>query len=164
MLRLFLLGTKKFSFLINLKDTIKSPPPENKTMKKATFYGLVLTTIFYLLLGCIGYAAFGNDAPGNVLTGFGFYEPFWLVDIGNICVIIHFIGAYQVRGISTNTNINPRLQTKDLEIMCLTKCPFRYLLNRYSQGSRTTSQAGFPKLSSSTKPTMLNYHSPTLVL
>ncbi|OAY78435.1 Amino acid permease 8 [Ananas comosus] len=86
----------QFSFLINLKDTIKSPPPENKTMKKATFYGLVLTTIFYLLLGCIGYAAFGNDAPGNVLTGFGFYEPFWLVDIGNICVIIHFIGAYQV--------------------------------------------------------------------
>lgn len=65
-------------------------------MKKATFYGLGLTTVFYLSLGCIGYAAFGNDAPGNILTGFGFYEPFWLVDIANICVIVHLIGAYQV--------------------------------------------------------------------
>lgn len=66
-------------------------------MKKATFYGLGLTTIFYLLLGCIGYAAFGNSAPGNILTGFGFYEPFWLVDMANICVIVHLIGAYQVK-------------------------------------------------------------------
>ena len=65
-------------------------------MKKATFYGLGLTTIFYLLLGCIGYATFGNNAPGNILTGFGFYEPFWLVDMANVCVIVHLIGAYQV--------------------------------------------------------------------
>lgn len=65
-------------------------------MKRATFNGIGLTTVFYLLLGCIGYAAFGNDAPGNILTGFGFYEPFWLVDIANICVIVHLIGAYQV--------------------------------------------------------------------
>uniref|UniRef100_A0A803N4B2 Amino acid transporter transmembrane domain-containing protein n=1 Tax=Chenopodium quinoa TaxID=63459 RepID=A0A803N4B2_CHEQI len=25
----------------------------------------------------LGYAAFGNDAPGHMLTGFGFYEPLW---------------------------------------------------------------------------------------
>lgn len=65
-------------------------------MKRATFNGIGLTTVFYLLLGCVGYAAFGNDAPGNILTGFGFYEPFWLVDMANICVIVHLIGAYQV--------------------------------------------------------------------
>ncbi|RWW15886.1 hypothetical protein GW17_00020251 [Ensete ventricosum] len=80
-----------------LQDTLKSPPPENKSMKRATFSGIGLTTVFYLLLGCIGYAAFGNDAPGNILTGFGFYEPFWLVDIANICVVVHLIGAYQVK-------------------------------------------------------------------
>ncbi|GFP84110.1 amino acid permease 6 [Phtheirospermum japonicum] len=34
--------------------------------------------------------------PGNFLTGFGFYEPFWLIDIANICITIHLIGAYQV--------------------------------------------------------------------
>ncbi|MBA0676550.1 hypothetical protein Goari_018024, partial [Gossypium aridum] len=41
-------------------------------------------------------ATFGNDAPGNFLTGFGFYEPFWLIDFANICIAIHLIGAYQV--------------------------------------------------------------------
>ncbi|MQL78266.1 hypothetical protein Taro_010699 [Colocasia esculenta] len=81
--------------LIEIQDTLKSPPPENKTMKKVTMYGIGLTTVFYLSLGCIGYAAFGDSAPGNILTG-GFYEPFWLVDIGNLCVVIHLIGAYQV--------------------------------------------------------------------
>ncbi|XP_077231711.1 amino acid permease 4-like [Tasmannia lanceolata] len=80
--------------LIEIQDTLKSPPPENKTMKKATMYGIGITTLFYVSLGCVGYAAFGNDAPGNVLTGFR--EPFWLVDIANFAVIIHLSGAYQV--------------------------------------------------------------------
>lgn len=73
-----------------------SPPAENKSMKRATSVGITTTTVFYVLCGCVGYAAFGNDAPGNFLTGFGFYEPFWLVDIANICIAIHLIGAYQV--------------------------------------------------------------------
>ncbi|EPS68727.1 hypothetical protein M569_06043, partial [Genlisea aurea] len=34
--------------------------------------------------------------PGNLLTGFGFYNPFWLVDIANVAIVIHLIGAYQV--------------------------------------------------------------------
>ncbi|OAY81006.1 Amino acid permease 6 [Ananas comosus] len=67
--------------LIEIQDTLRSSPPENQVMKKASF---------------IGYAAFGNHAPGNFLTGFGFYDPFWLIDIGNICIAIHLIGAYQV--------------------------------------------------------------------
>jgi len=57
-------------------------------------YVVVGTAFFYISLGCIGYAAFGNDVPGNILSGF--YEPFWLVDMANIAVIIHLIGAYQV--------------------------------------------------------------------
>ncbi|PKA54224.1 Amino acid permease 6 [Apostasia shenzhenica] len=82
--------------LIEIQDTLKSSPPENKVMKKASFIGVTTTTIFYMLCGVLGYAAFGNDAPGNFLTGFGFYNPFWLVDLGNICIAIHLIGAYQV--------------------------------------------------------------------
>ncbi|RWR90352.1 amino acid permease 8-like protein [Cinnamomum micranthum f. kanehirae] len=82
------------SILLEIQDTLKSPPPENKTMKKATTFGLGITTLFYISLGCMGYAAFGNDSPGNVLTGF--YEPFWLVDIGHLAVLIHLIAAYQV--------------------------------------------------------------------
>merc|ERR1711915_398080 len=82
--------------LIEIQDTIKSPPAENKTMKKATTIGVAVTTLFYLSVGCLGYAAFGDNAPGNLLTGFGFYNPFWLVDIANICIVIHLVGAYQV--------------------------------------------------------------------
>ncbi|KAH7373737.1 hypothetical protein KP509_17G072500 [Ceratopteris richardii] len=81
--------------LIEIQDTIKSPPPENRTMKKATLLGVCTTTVFYMLCGCLGYAAFGNDAPGNLLTGFGFYNPYWLIDIANVCIVVHLVGAYQ---------------------------------------------------------------------
>ncbi|KAJ7958856.1 Amino acid permease [Quillaja saponaria] len=82
--------------LIEIQDTLKSTPPENKIMKRASMIGVSTTTIFYVLCGCFGYAAFGNDAPGNFLTGFGFYDPFWLIDFANVCIAIHLVGAYQV--------------------------------------------------------------------
>jgi len=79
-----------------LQDTIRSPPAEYKTMKKATLFSIIITTIFYLLCGCMGYAAFGDLAPGNLLTGFGFYNPYWLLDIANVAIVVHLVGAYQV--------------------------------------------------------------------
>ncbi|XP_068634728.1 probable amino acid permease 7 [Aristolochia californica] len=82
--------------LLEIQDTLKSPPAENRTMKKASMISIFITTFFYLLCGCFGYAAFGNDTSGNLLTGFGFYEPFWLIDFANVCVIIHLVGGYQV--------------------------------------------------------------------
>ncbi|XP_015694346.2 amino acid permease 3-like isoform X1 [Oryza brachyantha] len=82
--------------LTEIQDTVKSPPAENKTMKRATLLGVSTTTAFYMLCGCLGYAAFGNAAPGNMLTGFGFYEPYWLIDFANVCIVIHLVGAYQV--------------------------------------------------------------------
>ncbi|KAL7118545.1 hypothetical protein ACP275_02G008900 [Erythranthe tilingii] len=82
--------------LIEIQDTIKSPPAEHKTMKKATSISIAVTTIFYLLCGCMGYAAFGDQAPGNLLTGFGFFDPYWLLDIANVSIVVHLVGAYQV--------------------------------------------------------------------
>ncbi|KAJ3679921.1 hypothetical protein LUZ60_016199 [Juncus effusus] len=82
--------------LIEIQDTLKSPPAESKTMKKATLLSIVVTTTFYLLCGCMGYAAFGNNVPTNLLTGFGFYNPYWLLDIANLAIVIHLVGAYQV--------------------------------------------------------------------
>ena len=79
-----------------MQDTLKSYPPENGVMKKASLVGVTMTTMFYVLCGCVGYAAFGNNAPGNFLTSFGFYEPFWLIDFANVCIVIHLVGAYQV--------------------------------------------------------------------
>ncbi|XP_010266973.1 PREDICTED: amino acid permease 3-like [Nelumbo nucifera] len=86
-----------YSFiLIEIQDTLKSPPAEHKTMKKATLMSISVTTVFYLLCGCMGYAAFGDDAPGNLLTGFGFYNPYRLLDIANVAIVVYLIGAYQV--------------------------------------------------------------------
>ncbi|XP_006652398.1 probable amino acid permease 7 isoform X2 [Oryza brachyantha] len=82
--------------LLEIQDTLKAPPAENKTMKKASIISIVVTTFFYLCCGCFGYAAFGSDAPGNLLTGFGFYEPYWLIDFANACIILHLLGGYQV--------------------------------------------------------------------
>lgn len=82
--------------LIEIQDTLKSSPPENRVMKRASLIGILTTTLFYVLCGTLGYAAFGNKAPGNFLTGFGFYEPFWLIDFANVCIAVHLVGAYQV--------------------------------------------------------------------
>ncbi|KAJ0710778.1 putative amino acid transporter, transmembrane domain-containing protein [Helianthus annuus] len=95
------LGDFAFSYsfcfvLIEIQDTLKSSPPENKQMKKATAIGISTSIVFYMMCGMLGYAAFGNEAPGNFLTGFGFYDPFWLVDLANICIVVHLLGAYQV--------------------------------------------------------------------
>ncbi|KAG9457129.1 hypothetical protein H6P81_001637 [Aristolochia fimbriata] len=84
------------NILIEIQDTIKSPPSEAKTMKKASLFSVSVTTIFYTLCGCMGYAAFGDAAPGNLLTGFGFYNPYWLLDIANAAIVVHLVGAYQV--------------------------------------------------------------------
>ncbi|XP_027364755.1 amino acid permease 6-like [Abrus precatorius] len=82
--------------IVEIQDTLKSSPPENQAMKKATLTGVTITTLFYMSCGLLGYGAFGNKAPGNFLTGFGFYEPYWLVDLGNAFIVVHLVGAYQV--------------------------------------------------------------------
>ncbi|GMI88309.1 amino acid permease 1, NEUTRAL AMINO ACID TRANSPORTER 2 [Hibiscus trionum] len=82
--------------LVEIQDTLKSSPPANESMKKATLVGISVTTMFYISCGLVGYAAFGNNAPGNFLTGFGFYEPYWLIDIANVCIVVHLVGAYQL--------------------------------------------------------------------
>ena len=38
-------------------------------MRKATRLGIGTTTFFYVAIGFIGYAAFGNGAPGNLISG-----------------------------------------------------------------------------------------------
>ncbi|PHT82016.1 hypothetical protein T459_15031 [Capsicum annuum] len=85
------LGSIAFAYtysliLIEIQDTLKSPPAEAKTMKKATLVSVAATTVFYMLCGCFGYAAFG----------FGFYNPYWLLDIANVAIVVHLVGAYQV--------------------------------------------------------------------
>ncbi|KAM5564323.1 amino acid permease 3-like [Rosa sericea] len=84
--------------LIEIEDTVKSPPSEAKTMKKASKISLAVTSVFYILCGCFGYAGFGDLAPGNLLTGKGFGDlaPYWVIDLANAAIVVHLVGAYQV--------------------------------------------------------------------
>ncbi|XP_054805060.1 amino acid permease 2-like isoform X2 [Prosopis cineraria] len=82
--------------LIEIQDTIRSPPSEAKSMKKATKISIAVTTTFYMLCGCMGYAALGDHSPPNLLTDFAFFNPFWLLDAANAAIAIHLVGAYQV--------------------------------------------------------------------
>lgn len=70
-------------------------------MKKASVISVSITTLFYLSCGCFGYAAFGDVTPGNLLTGFGFYEPYWLIDFANACIVLHLVGGFQVTKLVT---------------------------------------------------------------
>ncbi|GFQ02549.1 probable amino acid permease 7 [Phtheirospermum japonicum] len=82
--------------VLEIQDTLKSPPSERQTMKKASVISICITTFFYLSCGGFGYAAFGDQTPGDLLTGFGTYGPHWLIDFANACVVLHLIGGYQV--------------------------------------------------------------------
>ncbi|KAL5778805.1 hypothetical protein ACOSQ2_009542 [Xanthoceras sorbifolium] len=93
------LGNIAFAFsyntlLLEIQDTLKSPPPENKVMKKVTLWSIGGTSLFYISIACTTYAAYGNEVPGNILSTFS--NLVWLVDIANLAVIVHLIGAYQV--------------------------------------------------------------------
>ncbi|KAL2496643.1 putative amino acid permease 7 [Forsythia ovata] len=55
---------------MQMKNALKTPPPENSTMKKASITALLITTALFICCGCFGYAAFSNQSPGNLLAGF----------------------------------------------------------------------------------------------
>jgi len=90
-----------------MQDTLKpvSAPSskfsETKQMKTATKVAVLITTSFYLAVGCLGYSAFGDAAPINLLvvsgSETGFVNPYWLVNIANVFVMINMLGGYQVR-------------------------------------------------------------------
>lgn len=79
------------------QDTLKSSPPENKVMKKATKIGVMVMTILFIFCGTLGYAAFGDEkVPENLMAGFLSQKAFWIVDLANVFVVVHLVGAFQV--------------------------------------------------------------------
>lgn len=81
---------------VDIQDSLKSSPPENKVMKRANMIGILTMTIFFMLNACAGYAAFGSNTPGNILMSSGFHKPFWLLELANVFIIVHLLGAFQV--------------------------------------------------------------------
>ncbi|KAK3419358.1 hypothetical protein EUGRSUZ_H05096 [Eucalyptus grandis] len=80
--------------LIEIQDTIGSSNSKT-TMKNATLLSTVVITTFYMLWGCVGYAALGDSTPKD-LTDFTFYGPSWLFYIANAAFLINVVGVYQM--------------------------------------------------------------------
>lgn len=122
-----------------MKDTLRPNPPEKATMKKASVVAVFTTTFFYLCCGGFGYAAFGNSTPGNLLTGFGFYEPYWLIDLANACVVLHLVGGYQVYLISQNFSILFFYLRSESSISCTSRCSVNLCMQVSKKRSRRSS-------------------------
>ncbi|XP_039171286.1 amino acid permease 3-like [Eucalyptus grandis] len=95
------LGVMAFAyeyFLVfpEILGTIRYKESVLKTMKKACLVSIPVATLVYVLSGCIGFAVSGSTVPRNLLTEFGFYEPYWLASIADGTLVIHLIGAFQV--------------------------------------------------------------------
>jgi amino acid permease len=84
-------------------------------MKKATRASIAITTLFYLCCGCFGYAAFGDGTPGNLLTGFGFYEPYWLIDLANLAIVLHLLGGYQARSTASRLHCTTAARARNCQ-------------------------------------------------
>ncbi|KAG6479958.1 hypothetical protein ZIOFF_063435 [Zingiber officinale] len=75
---------------------LKAPSPsEARVMEKASLVSIITTMLFYMLCGCMGYAAFGDEVPSNLLTNFGFY-PLRLLNVANGAIVVHLVGACQI--------------------------------------------------------------------
>ncbi|XP_042964518.1 amino acid permease 3-like [Carya illinoinensis] len=90
-----------FSFSIDFNEiqntVFNSPPSDSKIiMKKAIKFSFAFITFFYMVCGYLGYAAFGESTPRNLLAGFGFYNPYWLLDIAHVAVSLGCVAEYQV--------------------------------------------------------------------
>lgn len=101
---------------IEIQDTIKSPPPEATTMRKATLISVAVLALFYMLCGSMGYSAFGDMAPGHLLAGFGFFSPYWLIDLSNAAITIHLVIAYQVHAQPLFAFMEKQFITSEIEI------------------------------------------------
>ena len=82
-----------------MQDTLRSKPSERSQMRKAISSSWIIFTSLYMCVGCLGYSAFGDKTPINLLTKtgvYGFFNPYWLIDAGNMFVMLRMVGAYQV--------------------------------------------------------------------
>lgn len=53
-------------------------------------------TMVFMMCSCLGYAAFGNQTPENLLAGFAGQGASWLVNLANLFIVVHLVGAFQV--------------------------------------------------------------------
>ncbi|XP_057810142.1 lysine histidine transporter-like 6 [Salvia miltiorrhiza] len=81
---------------LEIQATIPSTPemPSRVPMWKGAVLAYFINGICYFPVALIGYWAFGQDVPDNVLVALS--RPSWLIAAANLMVVIHVIGSYQV--------------------------------------------------------------------
>ena len=68
-------------------------------MRKSIFSSVFFIAAVKLAIACLGYSAFGEQVPVNILTKtgtVGFFNPDWLIDLANIFVVVRILGSFQV--------------------------------------------------------------------
>lgn len=81
---------------LEIQATIPSTPekPSRGPMWKGAVFAYFINAVCYFPVALIGYWAFGQDVPDNVLVAL--QRPPWLIAAANLMVVIHVIGSYQV--------------------------------------------------------------------
>lgn len=81
---------------LEIQATIPSTPekPSRVPMWKGAVLAYFINGICYFPVALIGYWAFGQDVPDNILVALN--RPSWLIAAANLMVVIHVIGSYQV--------------------------------------------------------------------
>ncbi|KAL2233432.1 UNVERIFIED_CONTAM: Lysine histidine transporter-like 6 [Sesamum indicum] len=103
--------------VLEIQATIPSTPekPSRVPMWKGVVLAYFVNAICYFPVALIGYWAFGQEVPDNVLVALE--RPAWLIAAANLMVVVHVIGSYQVyampvfdimeRSIVKRLNISP---------------------------------------------------------
>ncbi|XP_058726841.1 amino acid permease 3-like [Vicia villosa] len=91
-------GYSYFLLPLEFKEKIALPWSYSKTVNIAALICVIVASVFYILTGSIGYAAFGDNSPANLLTefDFSFDRHSWLLNVANFAIIVHLAGSYQV--------------------------------------------------------------------
>lgn len=82
--------------VLEIQATIPSKPEKSSSvpMWRGAVWAYFVNAICYFPVALVGYWAFGQDVPDNVLVALE--KPAWLIAAANLMVFVHVIGSYQV--------------------------------------------------------------------
>ncbi|KDD76072.1 transmembrane amino acid transporter protein [Helicosporidium sp. ATCC 50920] len=83
------------SLLVEIQDTVMDPPCHKKVTKRAIDISLTISFLLFFLVAVLGYAAFGNNVPGQILS-VPDIGPAWVIVFANVLVFVHMISAVQI--------------------------------------------------------------------
>lgn len=125
----------------NVQDTLKAAPASSAKrsdcarMKRSINMAMCVTSSFYFAAGCLGYSAFGDVAPTNLLivqrvgsSRSGFTNPYWLVDCANVFVMVNMLGGYQVSKYTLLAHVGTGSALCNVSDMICDSCPGTLLL------------------------------------